>query len=511
MVPSAISSDNAMGISEEKNNIMKRKKINHYLLLGLEVLCVAALASCSSPEQKSEETSSKPNVILFVADDHGTDALGCYGNAVIKTPNLDKMAAEGVRFTNAFCTSASCAASRSVILSGKFGHATGSYGHTHDYHHFSTYDTIQSLPVLLEKAGYYTARIGKYHLAPESVYHFNTVLDADARSTVEMAEACNDVLKSEKPFFLYFCTDDPHRGTPFHSDPWYLPNNFGNRTEGYPGVETIEYNPDSVLVPSFLPDTKECREELAQYYQSVSRIDQGFGRLMKMLDEAGKLQNTIVIYISDNGIAFPGAKTTVYEPGIKLPCIIKDPFVEAQGLVNNAMISWVDLTPTILDMAGVETNEHFHGRSFKNIIDQENPEGWDEIYAAHNFHEITMYYPMRVVHKRKFKLIWNPAWRLEYPFASDLWASSTWQSVYRDEQENYGPRKLKDYLFHSEFELFDLESDPDETCNLADDAAYQQVLEELKLDMKDFQRRTFDPWIIMWSHDSFMQGTGVGL
>ena len=118
---------------------------------------------------------------------------------------------------------------------------------------------------------------------------------------------------------------------------------------------------------------------------------------------------------------------------------------------------------------------------------------------------------MRGVHKRKFKLIWNPAWRLEYPFASDLWASSTWQSVYRDEQENYGPRKLKDYLFHSEFELFDLESDPDETCNLADDAAYQQVLEELKLDMKDFQRRTFDPWIIMWSHDSFMQGTGVGL
>ena len=96
-----------------------------------------------------------------------------------------------------------------------------------------------------------------------------------------------------------------------------------------------------------------------------------------------------------------------------------------------------------------------------------------------------MYYPMRVVHKRKYKLIFNPAWRLEYPFASDLWASSTWQSVYRAEQEYYGPRKMKDYLFHPEFELFDLESDPGEAHNLAYDGEYQQILEELKQEMKD--------------------------
>jgi len=430
---------------------------------------------------------------------------------VIKTPNLDKLASEGVRFTNAYCTSASCAASRSVILTGKFGHATGSYGHTHDYHHFSTFDTIQSLPVMLEKAGYYTARIGKYHLAPESVYHFMEVLPADPRSTFEMAEKCKDVLNAEKPFFLYFCTDDPHRGAPFESDPWYLPNNFGNKPEGYPDVNTVKYDPKDVIVPSFLPDTKECREELAEYYQSCSRIDQGFGKLMAMLQASGKAENTIVIYISDNGIAFPGAKTTVYEPGIKLPCIIKDPMVQPKGLVNNALISWVDLTPTILDMTGVKSTENFHGRSFKNIIGEENPAGWDEIFASHTFHEITMYYPMRVVRSKNYKLIFNTAYRLEYPFASDLWASSTWQSIYRNKVAVYGKRKVQDYLFHPEFELFDLAADPDEIHNLASDKSYKAVLDSMQEKLKTFQRSTFDPWYIMWNHESVMQGTGVGL
>ena len=280
---------------------------------------------------------------------------------------------------------------------------------------------------------------------------------------------------------------------------------------GFYNIETKVYDPNDVLVPSFLPDTKECREELAQYYQSISRIDQGFGKLMKMLDESGKMDNTIIFYISDNGIAMPGAKTTVYEAGIKLPCIIKDPFTDAKGIVNNAMISWVDLTPTILDMANMKTDIDFHGKSFRNILSKENPEGWNHVYASHTFHEITMYYPMRVIRKDNFKLIWNIAGRLEYPFASDLWASSTWQSIYRNNIENYGPRKVKDYLNHPEFELFDLGKDPDEVNNLAYKAEYKEILEEMKNELKYFQKNTRDPWLIMWEHDSSLQGSGVGL
>jgi len=471
-------------------------------------ITITLISGCTT--QKTQP--SRPNIILFVADDHGTDALGSYGNTLIETPHLDKMAAEGVRFTQAYCTSASCAASRSVILSGKFGHATGSYGHVHDYHHFSTYDDVPSLPNLLSKEGYLTARIGKYHLAPEKVYHFENVLEADPRNTVEMATRCKDILTADKPFFLYFCTDDPHRGAPFSPEEWDQPNNFGNKEEGYPGVKTKTYNPKDVFVPDFLPDTKESREEIAQYYQSISRIDQGFGKLMDMLEATGKSENTIVIYISDNGMAFPGAKTTLYEPGIKLPCIIKDPSITHKGKTNSAMITWADLTPTILDMANVEyTPKEFHGRSFKGILNQENPEGWDEVNASHTFHEITMYYPMRVSRSKNYKLIWNIAWRLEYPFASDLWAASTWQGIYRHEKEYFGQRKVHDYLFRPEFELYDLAADPGELNNLAGDDKYEEILISMKEKMKTFQKQTADPWLIMWDHDNSMQGSGVNL
>ncbi|TWT80770.1 Arylsulfatase [Planctomycetes bacterium CA13] len=471
------------------------------VLLGF-VFCTSGIVSAAD----------QPNIVLFVSDDHGMDALGCYGNPIIKTPHLDQLAKEGVRFTQAYCTSASCAASRSVILTGKFGHATGSYGHVHDYHHFSTFESVKSLPVLLNKAGYTTARVGKYHLAPESVYKFDRVLSADPRNTVEMATACEGVINQERPFFLYFCTDDPHRDAPFQPEPWDAPNSFGNREQGFPGVDTVKYKPADVIVPPFLPDTQPCREELAEYYQSVSRIDQGFGKLVESLRKAGKSDNTIVIYISDNGIAFPGAKTTVYEPGVKLPCIVKDPRMKNQGIVNNAMITWADLTPTILSFAGVKYSaSDFHGRNFTTILGETSPKGWNEIYASHNFHELTMYYPMRVVREGKFKLIWNIAWRLEYPFASDLWAASTWQSVYRSGGETFGKRKVKDYLFRAEFELYDLSKDVDEIQNLATDEDHADVLKRLKGKLKAFQLKTKDPWVILWDHDDSMQGTGVGL
>ncbi|MFI3285375.1 MAG: sulfatase [Rikenellaceae bacterium] len=474
------------------------------------VLPTICAVSCENSDKNIID--QRPNIILFVSDDHGKDALGCYGNDIIKTPNLDALAESGVLFNHAYCTSASSAASRSVLLTGQYGHAIGAYGHVHDYHHFSTYDTIRTLPMILSQAGYHTARIGKYHVAPESVYHFDQLFEADPRNTVEMANNCKEVFNSEKPFFLYFCPDDPHRGEPFTPPVWDMPNRFGNLDEGYAGVETVKYKVEDVIVPEFLPDTKECREEIAEYYQSISRIDQGFGKLMQHLKAAGKLDNTIIIYISDNGMAFAGAKTTLYEPGIELPCIIKSPFVKQKGMVNNAMISWVDMTPTILDMAGVEYDStRFQGRSFNDIIDQEHPQGRDEIYASHTFHEITMYYPMRSCHERQYKLIWNVAWEMEYPFASDLWASSSWQSIYRNNIASYGKRTTEALLRHAEFELYDLENDPYEIDNLASNPKYATELERLKEKLKKWQRETKDPWFIMWDHDMSLQSSGVNL
>ena len=242
----------------------------------------SALATASVAAQGDSAVQSKrPNIILIVADDHGRGDLGCYGNPVIKTPNLDALASEGVRFTNAFCTTASCSASRSVILSGLYNHHNGQYGHQHAYHHFSSLDTVRSLPLPLSQAGYRTARIGKYHVAPDHVYQFDTVLQGSDRNAVQMADNCRQFLAQpdSKPFFLYFCTSDPHRGGGKAADLPYQPDRFGNREQGYPGVTEVKYDPQDVVVPGFLPDTPECRAELARYCQAVSRIDQGIGSM----------------------------------------------------------------------------------------------------------------------------------------------------------------------------------------------------------------------------------------
>ncbi len=486
----------------------------HWLLAAL-ALFSSAVSAAAAPK----------NIVLFVADDLGKD-LGCYGNTVIQTPHIDRFAKEGTVFTHAFATTASCSASRSVILTGLHNHANAHYGHQHSYHHFSSYDWVKSLPVLLSKGGYRTARVGKYHVSPEEVYKFDHAFPGNSRDVVTMTDNSREFIeaKSDKPFFLYICTSDPHRGGGKATELPHQPDRFGNKPDGsYPGITPIKYKPEDVLVPPFLPDTPACRAELAQYYEAVSRIDQGFGYLLETLKKAGVYEDTLILLISDHGIAMPGGKTTVYEPGLNSPCIVRSPGASQRGITNEALISWVDLTPTLLDFAGVLDRAtgtvpaeiatrpgrgnkaepySFHGRSFLSVIDQTKPEGWDRVNASHTFHEIQMYYPMRVVRERQYKLIWNIAHPLPYPFASDLWASATWQAQWAlGKDASYGKRTVGQYIQRPQFELYDMLKDPDESKNLASDPEYQSVLYEMQKKLKSFQEQASDPWILKWEYE----------
>ena len=226
--------------------------------------------------------------------------------------------------------------------------------------------------------------------------------------------------------------------------------------------------------------------------------------MIEILKAAGKYDKTLIIFISDNGFPFPGAKTTVCEPGLRLPCVVRDPSAKQRGVVSRVMVSWVDIAPTILDFAGVALPRQLklHGRSFLSILDQENPAGWDEIYASHTFHVVTMYYPMRAVRSGRYKLIWNIAHPLPFPFASDLWKAATWQdSLTHGEDFMYGKRTIKALTHRPEFELYDLESDPDEATNLADDSKSQQQLADLQERLREFQHRTGDPWELKWDRE----------
>lgn len=468
------------------------------------------------------EERARRNVVLIVADDLGFE-LGCYGNEVIETPNLDRLAAEGTRFTRAHCTTASCSASRSVLMTGLQNHATGHYGHAHGYNHFSTYESVLSLPVILGEAGYRTCSIGKYHLAPEYVYHFEAYRNQGVqgnRNSVRMAENAKEWFSEDddRPFFLYWCSSDPHRG----GGPDGFAN-FNDDPDRYPGITPVRYEPDKVIVPPWLPDTPEVRQELAEFYQAVSRFDQGVGTLLEALEETGHADDTLVMFLSDNGPPFPGAKTNLYEPGANLPLIVRSPDQQQRGITNDAVVMWTDIAPTILDYCDVEppkappirprenTGERetsgrgrpytFHGRSFLPVLDQEHPDGWDEGYASHTFHEITMYYPMRSVISGKYKYIFNIAHPLPYPFASDLQRSPTWQGVLKRQDEMYGKRTVYAYLYRPRHELYDLEADPDEVNNLAPDPRHEHVLRGLQEKLRKWQEESNDPWALKWRYE----------
>jgi N-sulfoglucosamine sulfohydrolase len=486
--------------------------------------------------------ASERNIIFFITDDE-SPTLGCYGDSVAKTPHIDALAADGTVFENAFATTASCSASRSVVMSGLHNHKNGQYGHEHAFHKFSSFANVigLSMPRVLANAGYRTCHIGKYHVAPEEVYHFETYLKGNGRNAVEMANKCEEVIRSEadKPFFIYFATSDPHRGggqdANFAGE--HKPDLFGNKPDkgAHDGVEEVFYDPKVVPIPAFLPDTPESRSELAHYYQSCSRIDQGVGRLVEILKEAGKYDQTLFVFTADHGMAFPGGKTTVFEGGLRVPFVVRNPYQSERGVRSEALISHVDITPSLLDFAGgldtkingpkawVDPDKYwkekpyaarqnrgskagayrsYHGRSWIPILGEGDPKGWDEIHASHTFHEIQMYYPMRVIRDRKYKLIWNIAHGLPYPFASDLWAASTWQAQWEKGMDApYGQKTVGEYVNRPAFELYAIDKDPNESSNLAGNPEYADVLKEYQDKLKAFQKKMDDPWIMKWSYD----------
>lgn len=295
----------------------------------------------------------------------------------------------------------------------------------------------------------------------------------------------------------------------------------------------MSFDPDKIVVPPFLPDTPEARAELAQYYQSCNRIDQGLARLVAILREANLYEKTLIVFTADHGMAFPGAKTTVYEAGLLVPFVVRDPYQPRRGLRSDALISHVDITPSLLDFAGaldrdrnrpvhfVEPGDFWAGKSYvaeENMgsapFDRYEGASWvpvlgnphmklrDEVYGSHTFHEIQMYYPMRSVFDGHFKLIWNIAHDLPYPFASDLWRASTWQAQLRQgPRAPYGLGTVDSYVHRPAFELYDLRASRFESNNLAADPAHAATLERLKTMIHQFQEDTHDPWVLKWTYE----------
>ena len=404
-----------------------------------------------------------PNIVWLVADDLGDGDLGCYGNPSIRTVNLDRMAAEGVRFTSAFVTTSSCSPSRASFFSGMYPHATGA----EDLHVYLP-ENIKILPFYLAELGYHTINVGKYHLGPLVANQFH-----HRESRIENWRAVLEGRPAGRPFFLSMCFYDPHR-------------------DYQPGTIQDPTRPEDVIVPPYLPDTPEVRADLAAYYDECVRMDRVIGDILEYLEQQGIADQTIVVFFSDNGMPFPRAKTSCYDSGIRTPFIVRYPPRVAAGTVNRSLFSMVDLAPSMLGLLGIAPEEGMQGLDASRLFLDPSVVGREYIHAESNWHDLDEH--IRAVRDSRYKYIRNyfPRQRANVPL--DVLRSPSYASLLdlRDANRLTAEQIRLFMVPRPGEELYDTVTDPFEFINLAADPGYTGEIQRLRAECDRWINSTND-------------------
>lgn len=434
------------------------------------------LGAFHSGENAEVNPASPLNVLLITADDLGPQ-LGCYGDPKARTPNLDRLASRGMRFDNAYVTQASCSPSRSSILTGLYPHQNGQVGLAN--HGYSMHEDIVTLPQWLKKAGYYTGIIGKLHVNPESAFPFDYDSHKNARTTLHVRQVANWAEEffgqaSQKPFFLMVNYFDPHRT--FFSQVDSIPS------KPYTRSDVTAFSFQGIGDPAQL-------DSIAGYYNGAARVDEGVALLLEKLRQAGKAENTLVIFLGDHGPPFARGKISCYEAGLKIPLTLYWPGITQPNTHSDALVSTIDLVPSILEAARVSIPANLPGRSLSGLQGRKKT-AWRQTLAAEFTAHGELAYPQRSIRDDRYKLIVNLlAGRSNPGIAIDRDIAYALSRKYSGEV-----RQIFDRLKNPpREELYDLKTDPDEFHNLADDPAHQAVLKRLQGQLREWQEATRDP------------------
>ncbi|WP_339903983.1 sulfatase [uncultured Cyclobacterium sp.] len=461
---------------------------NRFELTLSGLLAMLMMASCESELKNSEQT--KPNIILIVSEDHGQD-LGAYGNSIVTTPTIDSLAENGVKFLNAYTTYSVCSPSRGSILTGLYPHQNGQIGlATHD---FEMYKAFENIPSFLKEQGYSTGCLGKLHVNPESAFPFDFhEIESSNFGKEKMGDyaiKASEFIRAagEKPFFLMVNFPDAH-----------FP--LLRKVEGLPTIEVSGDNVSSTL-PFVGANTERLREQTADYYSQINRLDESIGMLLDSLKATGKAKNTLIIYLSDHGAQFSRGKTTNYEAGLKIPLIITWPEGVTGGqVINDQMASVIDIFPTIVDAVSSKGKSALPGKSLIKVGNGEAT-GHAYIYAGGLIGTAKYFYPKRSVRSNKYKLIHNLYSGEPDPYLS-VYTDHIYPTVLSGtsrEEIATSTDEIKVVYDRWEnppaFELYNLENDPWEFKNLAQDPDYREEMERLKEALNNWRVTTRDPFI----------------
>ncbi|WP_111709561.1 sulfatase family protein [Lutibacter citreus] len=470
------------------------KNYNSYVLLF-----IVSFLFISCEQKKKIEVAKQPNIVFIIADDVSWEDIGPYGNTKIRTPNLNQLAKDGMVFTEAFLTTSSCSPSRTSIISGLYPHNTDA-----EQLSWPLPESKKTFVQELKSAGYWTGLAGKYHMGDPVRDDFDELLEMqwkDApigldRRLVGDGSGCDewiDLLKKRpknKPFFTWLASFDAHR--PF-----------------YDGTSNNPHDPENVTIPPYMPITEKVKKDFALYYDEIERMDDYIGKVIAEIENQGETENTIILFIADNGRAFPRDKTTLYDGGIKTPWIVKWPGKVRPNQTNSNLVSSVDIAPTFMKMAGLEPIKDFEGVDFSTLLTQTKNGVRDQIYAEDHFHDYEDY--TRAIRTKKYKYVKNYYADLPNTPSADIIRGRSWQSMLEEKEQGIlNSAQLKCFeIPRQEEELFDIESDPYELNNIALNNEYSDILNDMRNRLKTIREKTNDVLPKQRTADDFFRETGL--
>ena len=430
---------------------------------------VISAAAISAPNALfAQETQGRPNIILFVSDDHGWADSGAYGDAYIKTPNIDRLAKQGMRFDSAFAVSPLCSPSRCVIQTGLMPQRNGG-------HRFGTpiNPGIKTMAAYFNEMGYQTAHFGKFHTAPQKQFPYSHV--NKSRETLPAKEFLLNY-SGDKPLFLVACAYPPHT-------PW---------------IKNTEYDPTRIKLPPNFVDTPETRSDRANYYSDVTLMDSFLGDVMDAAQKKGMNENTLFIYTSDQGANWPFAKWCVYDQGLRVPFIARWPGKIAPGSSTDAMINLADLLPTCIEAAGGPAPKDLDGRSIVPVLFGRKEEHRKRVFGTHTGNDnggpgIANHCPARTIRTRTHRYILNL--QPETPFTTHITGCKTgphylphWDSwVEKAKTDAMAKALVERYLHRPVEELYDIKKDPYEMNNLAGNPEYRHIVKDLRKELSQWR------------------------